>query len=104
MSLILDPTNPVVADRTTNDEVIGEGEAIFETNMPAGAAWTSDLTVKIEIQSPYPGDETQWETLYTFTNKGTWSVNMIGGRKYRVVASAVGPWVHLNISKRRWTK
>ena len=60
-----------------------------------------ELTVDVDIQSPYPGDEDQWETLHTFGEKGTFDVNMVGGRQYRVVASEVGPWVWLNIIKVR---
>ena len=100
MSLLIDPDK----DQTENENVLGTGEHVFETNMPAGATWTSGLTVKVDIQSPYPGDEDQWETLHTFSSKDSWNVNMISGRIYRVVASAVGPWVFLNVVESRVRK
>ena len=58
MSLILDPDNTDI--ETTNEKVIGVGTHAFETNMPAGAAWTAGLTVNVDIQSPYPGDADEW--------------------------------------------
>ena len=100
MSLVLNPDN----DQVENENIKGDGEHVFEANMPRGASWTSGLTVKVDLQSPFPGDEDQWETLYTFTAKGSWNVNMISGRKYRVVASSVGPWIELNTVKGRVTK
>ena len=102
MSLILDPDNTDI--ETTNENVTGEGLHAFETNMPAGASWTSGLTVKVDIQSPYPGDTDQWETLHTFSDKGSWQTYVVRGRKYRVVASASGPWVVLNLLRERVTK
>lgn len=102
MSLVLDPTNTDI--ETSNENIIGIGTHVFEVNMPAGVAWTSGLTVDIDIQSPYPGDEDQWETLHTFNDKGTWDVNMIRDRKYRAVASVSGPWCFLNTVIGRVTK
>ena len=102
MSFVLDPNIPDI--ELLNDNILGEGENVFEVNMPGGAAWTSGLTVAVDIRSPYPGDEDQWETLHTFTNKGSFKVNMIHGRIYRVVASAKGPWCYLNLVRVRATK
>ena len=98
MSLVLD------AHQTVNATVIAEGTHVFETNMPSGAAWTAGLTVNIDIQSPHPDDTTEWETLHTFCKKGTYRLDMIAGRIYRVMASAPGPWVYLNTVKERITR
>ena len=102
MSLVLDPANSNM--ETENENIKGTGEHVFETNMPDGVSWTSGLTVQVDIQSPYPGNEDQWETLHTFSAKGSWNVNMIADRLYRVVASAIGPWVFQNTVKGRVTK
>lgn len=102
MSLVLDPNNSTF--ETVNDKIEGTGTFVFEANMPGGVAWTSGLTVTVDIQSPYPGDEDQWETLHTFTEKGTWRVDMFDNRIYRVTASAKGPWVYLNLVRGRVTK
>ena len=101
-SLLVDPANPDI--QTSNESVIGEGSHVFETNMPDGAVWTSGLTVKVELQSPYPGDSDEWETLHTFCKEGTQRIDLVAGRNYRVVASAVGPWVYLNTIKERITR
>ena len=102
MSLILDPNNPDI--ETVNDNIKETGTHIFEVNMPRGAAWTSGLTVIVAIQSPYPGDEDQWEDLHTFTSKGTWRNDLIADRVYRVTASEKGPWCYLNLVRGRVTK
>ena len=102
MSFVIDPNRALIA--TSNDKIIGVGTHVFETNMPAGATWTAGLTVTVEIQSPYPGDETQWEVLHTFSDKGSFRVDLIEDRTYRVVASSSGPWVYLNTVRERWTK
>lgn len=91
MSFELDPNNPDI--ETSNENVKGVGTYVFETNFPDGATWTSGLTVDIDMQSAYPGDEDQWENLHQFTEKGTKRIDLIEGRKYRVVASEKGPWV-----------
>ena len=90
MTLVLDPSNSDIA--TTSENIIGVGTHEFEVNMPGGATWTAGLTVKIEVQSPYPGDATQWETLHTFSAAGTQKIDLFEGRNYRAVASASGPW------------
>ena len=61
--------------------------------MPGGVDWPTGLTIEIEIQSPYPGDEDQYETLHIFTDKGTWQIYLITDRKYRAVSSEIGPWL-----------
>ena len=96
MSLILK------TDATENDSVKGEGLHAFESNMPGGASWTSGLTIDIDIRSPVEND--QWETLHTFSDKGSWQTYMISGRVYRVVASTEGAWVWLNTIRERVTK
>ena len=101
MGLVLNPDQTDI--ETSNENIIGIGLHVFETNMPDGAIWTAGLTVEVAIQSPYPGDEDEWEALHTFTEKGTKSINLIDGRIYRVVASVKGPWVYLNIIKVRAT-
>ena len=102
MSLVLNPNNPDI--ETSNENILGTGLHAFETDMPRGATWTAGLTVKVEIQSPFPGDEDQWTTLHTFSSKDSWKVNLIQNRKYRVVASVVGPWVFLNLVEDRIAK
>ena len=94
MSLILNPT-----ETTNATTIIGEGQHVFEANMPGGADWTSGLTIDVDIESAYEDDV--WETLHTFEDKGTWKVYLVYGRSYRVVASAAGAWVALNVLKDR---
>ena len=102
MNLVLDPNNPLI--ETTNDKITGEGLHAFETNMPAGVTWISGLTVEIDIQSPNPGDEDQWENIHIFSDKGSWQVYLVNDRKYRAVASMKGPWLKLNLLRNRITK
>ena len=102
MSLVLDPNNSTI--ETVNDKIIGEGLHAFEANMPGGAAWTSGLTVELSMQSAYPGDEDEWELLYTFSGKGSFQLYLVDDRKYRVLSSASGPWVKLNLLRSRVTK
>ena len=102
MSLVLDPNNSEI--ETSNENIQGDGLYAFEANMPSGATWLSGMTITVDIQPPYPGDESQWETLYTFTEKGSWQSYLISGRKYRIVASEKGAWVFLNLLRSRITK
>ena len=102
MSLIIDPNNPVI--ETVNDKIKRTGTYVFETNMPGSASWATGLTVNVDLQSPFPGDEDEWETLHTFSDKGSWRVDMITDRIYRVISSEVGPWVFLNLVRDRVTR
>ena len=89
------------AGSTENNNVMEQGRCTFETAMPNGQEWSSGLTVTIDIQSPIPGEENIWKNLYTFSAEGSYQLFMIGERRYRVVSSAAGPWVWLNVIRER---
>ena len=97
-------TMPQVFDKDTNGdggEFTGKGSVVFEAKAPGTDAWPSNVTLKLQKQSPFPGEETVWKDQgekFTFTDEGTLpEYKLIRGQKYRFVSSAAGVqcWIHV---------
>lgn len=81
-------------------EFTGEGPVVFEAKAPGTDAWPTGVTLKLQKQSPFEGEEEVWKDqgdAFTFTDEGTLpEYNLIKGQKYRFVSSAAGVqcWIH----------
>lgn len=90
-----------VFDLETNgngEEFSGDGAVVFEAKADGDDAWPTDVTLKLQKQSPFPDEEDVWKDQgQVFDDEGTLpAFFLIKGQKYRFVSSAAGVqcWMH----------
>ena len=83
-----------------NGETFGnEGAVVFEAKAAGTETWPSGVTLKLQKQSPFPGESDVWkDTGQEFDDEGTLpEFNMIRKQNYRFVKSGTGSvqcWMH----------
>ena len=88
-----------LTDGTNGEPFGGEGATVFEAKAKGTDTWPTGVTLKLQKQSPFPGEESVWkDTGQAFDDEGTLSeFNLIAKQQYQFVKSGTGQvqcWLH----------